>query len=149
MEFLIWGKNLCGTACRFMVDSVPIRTYRNHAEEGVAYPMAQPTTAQISIWDGSSWATDGGKVKIDWSKEPFITSFKDYTIDACVWRGNPDECRADGPSNWWNQQSFSTLTDKQRRLYDWVMQYHATYDYCQDNQRFNGSFPKECSLSKY
>ncbi|XP_019165186.1 PREDICTED: probable xyloglucan endotransglucosylase/hydrolase protein 10 [Ipomoea nil] len=133
----------------FMVDSVPIRTYRNHADKGVAYPMGQPAPAQISLWDGSSWATDGGRVKIDWSKAPFIASFKDYTIDACVWKGDPSECRADGPSNWWNQDNYSTLTPIQRGLYEWVMKYQITYDYCTDSQRFNGSIPLECSLPKY
>ncbi|XP_031126784.1 probable xyloglucan endotransglucosylase/hydrolase protein 10 [Ipomoea triloba] len=130
----------------FFVDDVPIRTYRNHADQGVAYPMEQPTSAQICIWDGSSWAP----VKIDWSKAPFIASFKDYTIDACVWKGDPsDECRADGPSNWWNQDRFSTLTPQQIEQYQWVMKDQITYDYCTDNQRFNGSIPLECSLPKY
>nr|GLL23776.1 probable xyloglucan endotransglucosylase/hydrolase protein 10 [Ipomoea trifida] len=133
----------------FMVDWVPIRTYRNHADKGVAYPRWQPMGLKISVWDGDSWATEGGRVKIDWSKGPFIASFKDYKIDACVWKGNPRFCRAVGPTNWWNNERSSTLTWAQRRLYRWVRKYHVTYDYCMDTQRFNNSIPKECSLLKY
>ncbi|GJW02275.1 probable xyloglucan endotransglucosylase/hydrolase protein 10 [Tanacetum coccineum] len=134
---------------RFMVDRVPIRTYRNYATQGVAYPRSQPMSIKMSIWDGSSWATGGGKYKVDWSKGPFIASFANYTIDACIWKRNARFCRADSSSNWWNRQEFSSLTAEQRRLFRWVRRYHLTYDYCQDNQRFHNNLPKECSLSKF
>ncbi|GAY48801.1 hypothetical protein WN944_028579 [Citrus x changshan-huyou] len=132
-----------------MVDSVPIRTYRNHANEGVPYPRWQPMSIKISLWNGDSWATRGGQDKIDWSQGPFVASFRNYKIDACVWNGNPRFCRAGSPTNWWNQKQFSTLTSIQRRLFKWVRNYHVIYDYCQDNQRFQNNLPKECSLSKY
>nr|GEV27609.1 probable xyloglucan endotransglucosylase/hydrolase protein 10 [Tanacetum cinerariifolium] len=133
----------------FMVDRVPIRTYRNYATQGVAYPRSQPMSIKMSIWDGSSWATGGGKYKVDWSKGPFVASFANYTIDACIWKRNARFCRADSSSNWWNRQEFSSLTAEQRRLFRWVRRYHLTYDYCQDNQRFHNNLPKECSLSKF
>ncbi|KAF5814200.1 putative xyloglucan:xyloglucosyl transferase [Helianthus annuus] len=133
----------------FMVDFVPIRTYRNHADKGVAYPRWQPMGIRISLWDGSNWATRGGKDKVDWSKGPFIASFANYTIDACVWKGNARFCRADSSSNWWNKEEFTSLSWKQRRWFKWVRKYHLIYDYCQDNKRFNNNLPKECYLSKY
>ncbi|WCJ18084.1 xyloglucan endotransglucosylase/hydrolase 10 [Euphorbia peplus] len=133
----------------FMVDSIPIRTYRNHADEGVAYPRFQPMDIKLSLWNGENWATNGGKNKIDWSKAPFIASFGDYTIDACVWNGNPGLCNIDSSTNWWNNKRFDSLTPMQRRWYKWVRLHHMIYDYCQDNARFLGKLPKECSLSKY
>ncbi|KAK6240514.1 hypothetical protein SCA6_005903 [Theobroma cacao] len=133
----------------FMVDSIPIRLYRNHADKGVAYPRWQPMSIKVSLWNGDSWATRGGLEKIDWSKGPFIASFKDYKIDACVWQGNPRFCRADSSVNWWNRPRFSTLTRVQKRWFKWVRKYHMVYDYCQDNQRFQNNLPKECSLPKY
>ncbi|CAN0880157.1 Probable xyloglucan endotransglucosylase/hydrolase protein 10 [Linum grandiflorum] len=132
----------------FMMDSIPIRTYRNHADKGVAYPTLQPMSIKASLWNGDSWATRGGKDKIDWSKAPFIASFRNYKIDACVWNaGDPDSCRE--ASNWWNKPELSSLTSMQRRWFKWVRLHHMIYDYCSDNKRFNDSFPKECSLPKY
>ncbi|KAI3445855.1 hypothetical protein Pfo_002520 [Paulownia fortunei] len=133
----------------FMVDWVPIRTFRNHADKGVPYPRWQPMSLQMSIWNGESWATNGGKDKIDWAKGPFVASFRNHKIDACIWKGNPRFCRADSPTNWWNKERFSSLTWAQRRLFRWVRKYYLIYDYCHDNQRFHNNLPKECFLTKY
>lgn len=134
---------------RFMVDWIPIRVYRNHADKGVGFPRWQPMSIKVSLWNGDSWATNGGRDKIDWSKGPFIASFGNYKIDACVWKGNARFCRADSSTNWWNKERFSSLTSTQRRYFKWVRKYHLIYDYCQDNQRFQNKLPKECSLPKY
>ena len=128
---------------------MPIRVYRNHADKGVGYPRWQPMSLKVSLWDGSSWATGGGKDKIDWSKGPFIASFGDYKLDACTWRGNARFCREISSKNWWNLPKYSTLSSSQRRLFKWVRKNHLVYDYCQDNLRFHGQLPKECSLPKY
>ncbi|XP_072991081.1 probable xyloglucan endotransglucosylase/hydrolase protein 10 isoform X1 [Typha latifolia] len=133
----------------FMVDWVPIRLYRNHEDKGVAFPMWQPMSLKVSLWSGNSWATRGGRDKVDWSKGPFIASFRNYRIDACVWKGNPIFCRAESSTNWWNNPRFSSLTWSQRRLFKWVRKYHLIYDYCQDSTRFQGQLPRECSLPKY
>lgn len=129
------------------MDRVPIRTYRNHEGKGVAYPRWKPMGIQFTLWNGDSWATRGGQDKVDWSKGPFIASFRDYKIDACVWKGNARFC-INGDS-WWNKDGFNSLTSTQRRLFKWVRKYHMIYDYCQDDKRFNYSLPKECSLPKY
>ncbi|ERN10433.1 hypothetical protein AMTR_s00026p00206650 [Amborella trichopoda] len=133
----------------FMVDWVPIRVYRNHADKGVPFPRRQPMSIKASLWNGDSWATRGGHDKIDWSKGPFIASFRNYKIDACVWRGNARFCRTDSETNWWNKERFSTLNWRQRKLFKWAIKYHLIYDYCKDNKRFNNILPKECSLPKY
>ncbi|XP_073023323.1 probable xyloglucan endotransglucosylase/hydrolase protein 10 [Primulina eburnea] len=132
----------------FMVDWVPIRTYRNHKDKGVAYP-GKPMGLQVSLWNGESWATNGGKDKIDWASSPFIASFKNHKIDACIWDQGPESCWAGGPDKWWNNERFNSLTWAQRRLFRWARKYYLTYDYCQDNQRFNNTLPKECLLPKY
>ncbi|XP_021776103.1 probable xyloglucan endotransglucosylase/hydrolase protein 10 [Chenopodium quinoa] len=132
-----------------MVDWVPIRVYRNHANKGVGFPRSQPMSLKTSLWNGEDWATRGGKDKIDWSKAPFAASFRNYKIDACIWGGNPRFCKAISSTNWWNKERFNTLNLNQRRFYKWVRKYHLIYDYCQDNKRFQGNLPKECSLPKY
>ena len=102
---------------RFMVDWIPIRVYRNHADKGVGFPRWQPMSIKVSLWNGDSWATNGGRDKIDWSKGPFLASFGNYKIDACVWKGNARFCRADSSTNWWNKERFSSLTSTQRRYF--------------------------------
>ncbi|KAG2704810.1 hypothetical protein I3843_05G022200 [Carya illinoinensis] len=133
----------------FMVDGIPIRVYRNHGEKGVAFPMWRPMSIKASIWNGESWATNGGRDKIDWSKAPFLVSFRNYKIDACLWKGYARFCRVDSPGNWWNNNRFSTLTFRQRNLLKWVRKHHLLYDYCHDYKRFQFKLPKECSLPKY
>ncbi|CAL9759606.1 unnamed protein product [Musa acuminata subsp. burmannicoides] len=132
-----------------MVDWVPVRVYRNHADEGVAFPRWQPMTLKASLWNGDSWVTRGGEDKVDWSKGPFVATLGDYKIDACVWKGNPRFCRAGSNTNWWNKPRLRSLTGRQRRLLKWVRKYHLIYDYCQDPKRFHGQLPTECSLPKY
>nr|CAD1837326.1 unnamed protein product [Ananas comosus var. bracteatus] len=133
----------------FMVDWVPIRVYRNHADEGVPFPRWQPMSVKASIWNGESWVTRGGRDKVDWSKGPFIASFRNYKIDACVWKGNPRFCMAGNKTNWWNNPSLRSLSWRQRRLFRWVRKYYLVYDYCHDTKRFQEQLPMECSLPKY
>lgn len=149
LSFFMLQFTIMVCTCRFLVDWIPIRTFRNHADKGVAFPQWQPMSAKVSLWNGDSWATRGGKDKVDWSKSPFVASFGNYTIDACVWDGNPRFCRSNATGNWWNGDGFSSLTSIQRRWFKWVRRYHVIYDYCKDIDRFQGSLPKECSLSKY
>lgn len=132
-----------------MVDGIPIRVYKNHGEKGVAFPLWRPMSIRATIWNGESWATNGGRDKIDWSKAPFLVSFRNYKIDACVWKGYARFCRVNSPGNWWNSNRFSTLTFRQRRLFKWVRKHHLLYDYCHDYKRFQYKLPKECSLPKY
>lgn len=132
-----------------MVDKIPIRVYKNHADKGVPYPRWQPMSVKVSLWNGDSWATRGGHDKIDWTKAPFIAYLTNYKLDACAWKGNPRFCWPSTPTNRWNQYSFNTLNSSQRRWLRWVRKYHMIYDYCQDSHRFHNHLPKECSLPKY
>lgn len=61
---------------RFYVDAVPVRVFRNNEAVGVHFPNAQAVGIYASLWDGSSWATQGGAVPLDWNAAPFIASFK-------------------------------------------------------------------------
>ncbi|XP_039141336.1 probable xyloglucan endotransglucosylase/hydrolase protein 10 [Dioscorea cayenensis subsp. rotundata] len=133
----------------FMVDWVPIRVYKNHVDMGVNFPRWQPMSLKASLWNGDTWATRGGHDKVDWSKGPFIVSFKDYKIDACIWKGNSRLCSQESSTNWWNKPRFNGLNWIQRRLFRWVRKYHLIYDYCQDPKRFQNHLPRECHLPKF
>ncbi|KAI4326377.1 hypothetical protein MLD38_031699 [Melastoma candidum] len=69
----------------FYVDEIHIRVFENKtASDGVAYPV-QPTYMyiQASLWNGDSWATDGGRTKANWSHAPYEVRFRGFGIDSC------------------------------------------------------------------
>ncbi|KAH9303087.1 hypothetical protein KI387_014670, partial [Taxus chinensis] len=69
----------------FSVDGIAVRVFENNEDLGVAYPKNQAMRIRGSLWNGDSWATRGGAVKIDWSKAPFVASFANFSsADACV-----------------------------------------------------------------
>eukprot|EP00253_Pinus_taeda_P019327 PITA_19327 len=129
------------------VDGLPIRVFGNNEDIGVPYANMQAMRAYSSIWDGDSWATQGGRVKIDWSYAPFVASYRNFTTDVCQWTGSgsSSQCWANTPSNWWNQAAYESLTYAQQGQLQWVRNNFLVYDYCKDATRFNNQFPAECS----
>ncbi|XP_047335475.1 probable xyloglucan endotransglucosylase/hydrolase protein 10 [Impatiens glandulifera] len=127
----------------FMVDWVPIRSYRSNSMKGVVFPGWQPMRLLVSLWDGESWATRGGHDKINWSRGPFTVSFRDYKTNAFACDDNMVSCRT---SNVRNKDRIGNMSWIQRRLLRWVRKYHLIYDYCEDDKRFQNKFPPECSL---
>lgn len=67
------------------MDDVLIRVFQNHEASGQPFPVSQPMKVYSSLFDASSWATQGGLVKIDWTQAPFVASYSDYVLDACFW----------------------------------------------------------------
>ncbi|XP_074263006.1 putative xyloglucan endotransglucosylase/hydrolase protein 23 [Silene latifolia] len=126
------------------VDGTPIRVFKNM--KGVPYPNNQPMRVYGSLWDAQDWATQGGRVKTDWSNAPFIATFKNFNADACVWAKGRSSCRGSTrTAPWMNQQLDAT---SQRRL-RWVQKNYMIYNYCTDYQRFPQGLPKECTVSKF
>lgn len=70
------------STCRFWVDDTPIREFIRN-ETATPYPNHQPMKVFASIWDGDSWATEGGRIKIDWTAAPFVATYSNYTFNAC------------------------------------------------------------------
>lgn len=130
----------------FSVDGLPIRVFGNNEDIGVPYANQQAMRVYSSIWNGDSWATEGGKVKIDWSYAPFVASYTNFTADVCEWTGNgsSSQCWANTPSNWWNQPAYESLTYAQQGQLQWVRNNFLLYDYCKDPARFNYQLPPEC-----
>ncbi|KAI3876635.1 hypothetical protein MKX03_027657 [Papaver bracteatum] len=134
----------------FFIDHTPIRVYKNKASIGVSYPT-KPMHIEASLWNGDSWATDGGQTKIDWSQAPFTAYFKEFNIDGCALglssnHKAPDEKNPDCYSSkfWWNNRSkYWRLNSQQQAAYKNVKKNHMYYDYCSDLPRFP-NLPKEC-----
>ncbi|XP_062234256.1 xyloglucan endotransglucosylase protein 7-like [Phragmites australis] len=123
------------------IDGTPIRVFKNNAAYGVPFPTRQPVHVFASIWDAEEWATQGGRVKTDWSRAPFVATYRRYNVtNACVWggaRGCPESRRSwmGQRMDWW---SWMTLS--------WVRMNYMVYDYCADRKRFPHGFPAECII---
>ncbi|KAH7853875.1 hypothetical protein Vadar_007582 [Vaccinium darrowii] len=137
--------------CRWYVDSLPIRVFRNYQSDGIPYPNQQGMWGYCSIWDGESWATRGGLVKTDWNSAPFIARFSNFTARACKWNGQISitQCAAPTAANWWTSPVYSKLSSAEQGAMKRVRDNYMIYDYCQDTKRFNGQMPPECSKPQY
>uniref|UniRef100_A0A0E0ECC6 Xyloglucan endotransglucosylase/hydrolase n=1 Tax=Oryza meridionalis TaxID=40149 RepID=A0A0E0ECC6_9ORYZ len=134
----------------FFVDKVPIREYRNSDKPNTFFPIMKPMYVFSSIWNADDWATRGGLEKTDWTKAPFISSYRDFTADACSWgtsaaAASPPSCAASTGNSWWDQPPAWALDAGQREDSAWVARNLVIYDYCDDRKRFP-SPPEECLL---
>ncbi|KDP26372.1 hypothetical protein JCGZ_17530 [Jatropha curcas] len=125
----------------FFVDEIPIRVFNNNTKFGVSYP-SHPMKVEASLWDGDSWATDGGQTKTNWSNAPFKAHFLGFDISGCS--SKIQQCLS--PNYWWNVQKYWKLDLAQQRAYENVRNKFLTYDYCFDRPRFPVT-PPECLLS--
>ncbi|KMZ66540.1 xyloglucan endotransglycosylase, family GH16 [Zostera marina] len=137
---IIWNP----TNIIWYVDNVPIRVFRNVQEQlGVPYPEKQPQRVYSSLWNGDSWATRGGLVKIDWSQAPFTASYRNFqTINACVFSNGKSLCRSTTTGSW----RTTTLDVAGLGKLQNVRRNNMIYDYCSDTKRFPHGLPLECSL---
>jgi len=137
------------------VDGTPIRELKNNEARGVAFPKSQPKPMRLyaSQWNADDWATQGGRVKTDWSHAPFSASYRGFRADACVAvAGGKTRCgaavgteRAAAPAgDWYNQELDLTLQQRMR----WVQRKYMIYNYCTDPKRSPQGLPAECSMQQ-
>jgi xyloglucan:xyloglucosyl transferase len=128
----------------FLVDNVPIRLFTNNEVLGLAYPDHQPMNIYSSLWNGEQWATQGGRIKIDWAAAPFIATYTNYNLDACVAEDANAPCASFAANNWWDGGAYQILSADQIDKLRWVEQNYMVYDYCTDTKRYNVT-PVECA----
>lgn len=131
------------------IDDMPIREFPAAHLNG-EYPSKQ-MYLYASIWDGSDWATDGGKYKVNYTYAPFMAHFSDFIVNGCRPKSTKVPTLKDPiiTSKLDCDCGFSLLiptklTHYQRRSISWVQQKYMTYNYCDDKQRYPNSLP-ECS----
>ncbi|KAJ3678210.1 hypothetical protein LUZ60_002013 [Juncus effusus] len=118
----------------FFVDSVPIRVFKNSKDLGVRFPFNQPMKLYSSLWNADDWATRGGLEKTDWSKGPFVASYRGFHIDGCESSVEAKFCASQG-MRWWDQKEFQDLDSWQYRRLLWVRKKYTIYNYCTDPKR--------------
>ncbi|KAD3067305.1 hypothetical protein E3N88_35185 [Mikania micrantha] len=123
----------------FLIDNIPIRVFES---SGVPFPNRQPMRVYASLWNADDWATQGGRVKTDWTKAPFTASYMNFNADANM--VGPDQTSEN------NNQAWSTqgLDAAGRNRIRWVHANYMIYNYCTDNSRFPAGLPPECKTSK-
>ncbi|KAG0576848.1 hypothetical protein KC19_5G112800 [Ceratodon purpureus] len=128
----------------FLVDDLPIRVFTNNENMGMAFPNQQPMNIFSSIWNGDSWATQGGRVKTDWTHAPFIATYQNYNLDACVAKdAYYAPCAMPVANKWWDQSEYQALSAAQQDKVRWVEENYMVYNYCSDMKR-NPTVPFEC-----
>ncbi|KAK6933658.1 Xyloglucan endo-transglycosylase, C-terminal [Dillenia turbinata] len=127
----------------FSVDGTPIREFKNLESKGIPYPKNQPMWLYASLWDAEDWATQGGRVKTDWSQAPFVASFRNFNAQACVVASGTNSCNSRSSSNAWMYQSLDSSGQAKIK---WVQKNYMIYNYCTDYKRFPQGVPRECSL---
>lgn len=117
-----------------LVDGTPIREFKNHADRGVPYPSSQRMRLYGSLWDAEDWATQGGRVKTDWSQAPFMAQYRKFTA-------------ADASSSSTSASGYGQELDAAaQQAMKWARDNYMVYDYCADSKRFPQGVPPECSM---
>lgn len=140
---LIWNEELVV----FLVDNTPIRIYPNIvATTGLPFLHNQSMFVYATIWDGDSWATEGGRIKINWTHAPFTARYQEFIADACsnTATTSATECAA---GKWWNQASLQELDSSQISQMKTVQEKYMAYNYCTDTARYNVT-PPECLFTE-
>ncbi|KAK8524353.1 hypothetical protein V6N12_029219 [Hibiscus sabdariffa] len=133
----------------FFVDRVPIRVFKNNGDKkNDFFPNEKPMFLFSSIWNADDWATRGGLEKTDWKKAPFVSSYKDFSVDGCQWEDPYPACVSTTTKYWWDQYDAWHLNDDQKKDFAWVQRNLVIYDYCKDVDRYP-KLPGECSLSPW
>ncbi|CAL5200233.1 unnamed protein product [Lathyrus oleraceus] len=121
----------------FFVDDVPIRRYPRKSD--VTFP-SRSMYVYGSIWDASSWATENGKYKANYTYQPFIGRYKDFKLQGCRTGSASSSCRplSASPSGYGGR-----LSPQQNVAMQWVQKNYLVYDYCRDHTRDHTRTP-EC-----
>ncbi|KAK1404842.1 Xyloglucan endotransglucosylase/hydrolase [Heracleum sosnowskyi] len=134
----------------FLVDNNPIRVFNNQESIGVPFPKNQHMRVYASLWNADDWATQGGRVKTDWTKAPFTAYYRNFNIKGCPKSSSgSSSCGSSTSSDSNEQWRTHELDSAGRNRLRWVQSKHMVYNYCSDKQRFANSVPAECKRSRF
>jgi xyloglucan:xyloglucosyl transferase len=135
------------TSFRILVDDMAIRQYKNHWDAGVPFPVNQPMRLYGVLWDADDWATEGGRIKTDWSQAPFVAYFQNYRAQGCAPSAFSWVCGLDPfGGDWFGGGAGMDNLEQQRQLRE-ARDKYMIYNYCTDTVRFPDGYPKECGLA--
>ncbi|GFP80087.1 probable xyloglucan endotransglucosylase/hydrolase protein 33 [Phtheirospermum japonicum] len=134
----------------FLVDNIPVREVIHTNAIASAYP-SKPMSVYATIWDGSEWATHGGKYPVDYKFAPFVVSMRGIEMEGCILDKKDSKaplCSRNSLSSLdpVDGEQFSKLSSQQMKGLDWARRKHMFYSYCQDKNRYK-VMPPECNAN--
>ncbi|CAN6478935.1 unnamed protein product [Victoria cruziana] len=126
----------------FYVDNVPIREVKRTESSGGDYPT-KPMSLYTTIWDGSEWATSGGRYKVNYKLAPYVARFTELILQGCA--VDPIELQRSTCDGGDSVISAFALSAEDISAMDKFRMRHMTYCYCYDRVRYPIPLP-ECVL---
>ncbi|XP_062114691.1 probable xyloglucan endotransglucosylase/hydrolase protein 30 [Humulus lupulus] len=141
---ILWTPNII----IFYIDEVPIREVVRSEEMGGDFPT-KPMSLYATIWDASSWATNGGNYKVNYKYAPFVAEFKDLVLQGCPL--NPTQqvpptvagCSEENAAL--EREDYAAITPERRSAMRKFRQRYMYYSYCYDMTRYPVP-PPECDI---
>ncbi|KAJ3683092.1 hypothetical protein LUZ60_013319 [Juncus effusus] len=131
------------------IDGTVFRVYKNHMDKGIPFPTSRPQRVYSSIWNADDWACQGGRVKTNWTHQPFIARYLNFQDSVCIWNSESSIKDCAAPSNWYAAPQYKELSQSQIDKMNEIRSNNMIYNYCTDTKRFNGKMAPECSLPPY
>ncbi|XP_006661197.2 probable xyloglucan endotransglucosylase/hydrolase protein 28 [Oryza brachyantha] len=134
----------------FYVDETLIREVVSTAAMGAAFP-SKPMSVYATIWDGSAWATLGGRYRVNYKYAPFVAEFADLVLHGCA--VDPAEkhsaaaaaAAATSCADAAGYEGAAAVSVPQRAAMAAFRRGHMSYSYCHDRRRYPVAL-SECAL---
>ncbi|CAH1417210.1 unnamed protein product [Lactuca virosa] len=134
----------------YLVDNIPVREVIHNQASSLVYP-SKPMSLYVTIWDGSEWATHGGKYPVNYKYAPFVASLGELEIEGCSLMQTTNSSSIGSCSKNIAHSSFDPLegdeyiklTKQQMVGLNWARTKHMFYSYCKDTSRYK-VVPPEC-----
>jgi len=127
----------------FYVDNIPIREVKRTESMGADFP-SKPMSLYATIWDGSDWATNGGKYRVNYKYAPYVAEFSDLVLHGCAVDPVEQFPRCDNTES--SQAIPTGVTPVQRIKMESFRAKFMTYSYCYDRVRYRAP-PSECVIN--
>ncbi|WCJ33670.1 xyloglucan endotransglucosylase/hydrolase 28 [Euphorbia peplus] len=127
----------------FYIDNVPIREVKRTVAMGGDFP-SKPMSLYATIWDGSDWATNGGKYRVNYKYAPYVTEFSNFVLHGCA--VDPIEHISTCDTAQDSQAIPTGVTPSQRTRMVNFRKKFMTYSYCYDRVRYTAP-PSECVIN--
>lgn len=105
---------------------------------------SKPMTLYATIWDGSDWATNGGKYRVNYKYAPYIAQFSEFVLHGCSVDPTEHLAKCDIAES--SEAIPTGVTPTQRIKMEGFRQKHMTYSYCYDRVRYKAP-PPECVIN--
>lgn len=126
----------------FYIDNIPIREMVRTPSMGGDFP-SKPMSLYATIWDGSDWATLGGRYKVNYKYAPFVSEFSNLVLHGCA--VDPMDHLSTCDQRESDRYNSITISPEQRRAMEEFRKKYITYSYCYDRERYPTP-TSECSI---